>query len=104
MPRVTPQQELDFLAELIGAEPGGMGIDAISQKLGDSHQRRTLQRRLALLVAQKRIQMFGEALYSPQSMSAFLHRRVSASLRDCHAGRARDEPGRAAARYVCMGV
>jgi len=60
MPRVTPQQELDFLAELIGAEPEGMGIDAISQKLGDTHQRRTLQRRLALLVAQKRIQMLGE--------------------------------------------
>lgn len=60
MPRVTPQQELNFLAELIGAEPEGMGIDAISQKLGDTHQRRTLQRRLALLVAQKRIQMLGE--------------------------------------------
>lgn len=60
MPRVTPQQELDLLAELIGAEPGGMGIDAISQKLGDTPQRRTLQRRLALLVAQKRIQMLGD--------------------------------------------
>lgn len=34
MPRVTPQQELDFLAELMDAEPGGMGIDAISQKTG----------------------------------------------------------------------
>lgn len=60
MPRVTPPQELDWLAELIGAEPEGMGIDAILHKLGDTHQRRTVQRRLAVLVAQKRIQMLGE--------------------------------------------
>lgn len=56
----TKQQELDRLAELIGTEPGGVGIDAIAQKLGDAYQRRTLQRRLALLVAQKRIAMLGE--------------------------------------------
>lgn len=36
-----------------------MGIDAISQKLGAPLERRTLQRRLALLVAQQRIQMLG---------------------------------------------
>ncbi|MDO9570156.1 MAG: Fic family protein [Hydrogenophaga sp.] len=56
----TRQQELDFLAALIGAEPEGMGLDAISQKLGGTHQRRTLQRRLALLVAQERIKMMGD--------------------------------------------
>ena len=55
----TLQQELDALVALLGAESEGMGLDAISQKLGGSHQRRTLQRRLALLVAQKRIQMIG---------------------------------------------
>lgn len=60
MPRVTPQQELDMLIELIGDAPDGMGIDAIEQKLGDAYQRRTLQRRLALLVAQHRIEMLGE--------------------------------------------
>ncbi len=60
MPRVTPQQELDMLVELIGDAPGGMGIDAIEKKLGASYQRRTLQRRLALLVAQQRIEMLGE--------------------------------------------
>lgn len=59
MSRITPQQELNFLAELIGAQPEGMGIDAISQKLGTPLERRTLQRRLALLVAQQRIQMLG---------------------------------------------
>lgn len=52
----TLQQELDALVALLGAESEGMGLDAISQKLGGSHQRRTLQRRLALLVAQERNQ------------------------------------------------
>jgi len=60
MPRIPPQQELDVLVELIGAEPEGMRMEAISQKLGGIHQRRTLQRRLALLVAQQRIQMLGD--------------------------------------------
>lgn len=60
MPRVTPQQELDMLIELIGDAPDGMGIDAIEQKLGGGYQRRTLQRRLALLVQQHRIDMLGE--------------------------------------------
>nr|WP_321161370.1 Fic family protein [Verminephrobacter eiseniae] len=60
MPRATLQQELDQLVELIGAEPGGMGIDALARKLGDTLQRRTLQRRVALLVEQERIAMFGE--------------------------------------------
>lgn len=60
MPRITPQQELDRLVTLIGAEPAGMGIDAIAKKLGDSYQRRTLQRRLASLVALQRIEMIGQ--------------------------------------------
>lgn len=59
MPRVTPQQELDRLVELIGTEPVGMGIDAIARQLGDSYQRRTLQRRLFLLLTQQRIEMLG---------------------------------------------
>ena len=59
MPRVTPQQELDMLVALIGDEPEGVGIEAVAQKLGDSYQRRTLQRRLALLVEQQRIEMLG---------------------------------------------
>ncbi len=60
MPRVTPPQELDMLVELIGGVPDGMGIEAIGQKLGHRYQRRTLQRRLALLVEQQRIEMLGE--------------------------------------------
>lgn len=59
MARAIPPGELDALVALIGAEPDGMGIDAILGQLGGGHQRRTLQRRLALLVAQQRIEMLG---------------------------------------------
>ncbi len=48
-----------MLAELIGSEPAGMGIDTILHRLGDTYQRRTLQRRLGLLVGQERIEMLG---------------------------------------------
>ena len=61
MPKVTPQAELDRLVELISAQQDGLGIDAIAQVLGHTLLRRTLQRRLALLVEQGRIQMLGEA-------------------------------------------
>ena len=60
MPRITQPQELDMLAELIGAAPEGVGIDTLLQQLGNNPPRRTLQRRLALLVAQQRIDMRGE--------------------------------------------
>lgn len=60
MPRITSPHELDVLAELVGAEPDGIGIETIAQKLGGTLQRRSLQRRLALLVAQERIQMLGD--------------------------------------------
>lgn len=61
MPRVTSQQELDRLVELIFSHQNGIAIDGLLQALGDSLKRRTLQRRLALLVAQKRIYTLGEA-------------------------------------------
>jgi Fic/DOC family len=61
MPRVTPHTELDQLVRLISEHETGIGIDAIAQTLGNHMQRRTLQRRLALLVALGRIQMLGEA-------------------------------------------
>jgi len=48
------------LVELIQASPEGLSIEALSRQLGDHHQRRTLQRRLAMLVAQGRITMQGE--------------------------------------------
>ena len=60
MPRPTPTHELNRLVELIGVAPDGVGIDAIAQQLGSALHRRTLQRRLALLVAQQRIEMLGD--------------------------------------------
>lgn len=61
MPRLTPQTELDQLLALIAAHPDGLGIEAITQALGGSLKRRTLQRRLATLVAQGQVLMQGEA-------------------------------------------
>ena len=61
MPRIPPNAELDRLVELICEPQDGLGIDAIAQKMGNSVPRRTLQRRLAFLVEQGRIQMRGKA-------------------------------------------
>jgi len=61
MPRTTPQTELDQLLALIAVQPDGLGIDAITQLLGNSLTCRTLQRRLAVLVKQGQIQSLGEA-------------------------------------------
>ena len=73
MPRVTPQIELDRLVELVSEHQNGVGIDAIARMLGNGPQRRTLQRRLALLVAQGQIQMRGVArsvqyVHTPQTV------------------------------------
>jgi len=61
MPRILPRAELDSLVELICQHPDGLAVDAIAQKMGDRLLRRTLQRRLALLVEQGRIQKRGLA-------------------------------------------
>ena len=61
MPRITPQHEFDRLVALIAAHPAGIGVDAISQALDEQTKRRTLQRRLAALVEQKRIDVQGDA-------------------------------------------
>jgi hypothetical protein len=61
MPRITPQEELSCLVDLISAHPDGIGIDALLQSIGGSLQRRSLQRRLATLIKQGRVQMFGES-------------------------------------------
>ncbi|WP_010459342.1 Fic family protein [Acidovorax radicis] len=61
MPRPTLAQELDQLAVLIhNAGPAGVGSDALLQLLGGTHERRTLQRRLARLSEQGRITVRGE--------------------------------------------
>ena len=61
MPSLTSSTELDQLAALIAAQPDALGIDAIAKLQGKHLTRRTLQRRLALLTKQGRIQMMAEA-------------------------------------------
>lgn len=61
MPKSKLSQELDYLVKLISSHPEGVGIDVLLQTIGDSMPRRTLQRRLALLVEQDRIQANGES-------------------------------------------
>jgi fido (protein-threonine AMPylation protein) len=61
MPSITPPAELDQLLALIAAQPDGLGIDAIAKLQGNRLTRRTLQRRLAALVAQGQVQIMGGA-------------------------------------------
>ena len=61
MPKSILSHELDQLVELISSHHEGVGIDALLQAIGDTMPRRTLQRRLALLVEQGRIQTSGES-------------------------------------------
>lgn len=55
MPKVVLSQELDPIVDLIVQHPDGIGVDALARILGANIKRRTLQRRLATLVEQKRI-------------------------------------------------
>ena len=59
MPNSIYSKESHQLLALISRDTGGMGIDAISQLLGNAMSRRTLQRRLAVLVEQGRLQTRG---------------------------------------------
>ena len=61
MPRLTTPQELAHLVARIAATPDGLGIEEFLQAQDNTLQRRSLQRRLASLVAQGRIQTVGEA-------------------------------------------
>jgi Fic family protein len=59
MPKTTPTSELDRLAERVGRHPGGIGIDRLLRSLRSKPSRRTLQRRLAQLVEQRRLEVQG---------------------------------------------
>jgi hypothetical protein len=61
MPKRIPQNELDVVQQAVGAFPEGAGIEEISRALSIRLPRRTLQRRLALLVEQKQIIIEGRA-------------------------------------------
>ncbi len=55
MPKQIPEQQLGAIVELITGHPEGIGLGAIREGLAIELTLRTLQRRLALLVDQKRL-------------------------------------------------
>jgi hypothetical protein len=61
MPKQISQDELDNVLQAIADFSEGARLEEISQALGGNVPRRTLQRRLALLVAQKRVTASGKS-------------------------------------------
>lgn len=55
MPRLVPSDQLDEIAGVVAAHPGGLGRDAISRALSTPLDPRTLQRRLRQLVQTGRV-------------------------------------------------
>ncbi len=66
MSRIVPAEELDLIEGVIAEHPEGIGISALeralAQRLPKTLNRRTLQRRLARLVADRRITTKGESI------------------------------------------
>ncbi len=60
MPKIIPFQELDQIVGLIAQYPDGIGVEELSQTLGTGIKRRSLQRRLSVLVGQQRLYSKGE--------------------------------------------
>lgn len=60
MPKVVSPQELNQIVDLIAKYSDGIGMEGLAQVVGANLPRRTLQRRLATLIEQKRIQTEGE--------------------------------------------
>ncbi|MFV0437836.1 MAG: Fic family protein [Desulfopila sp.] len=61
MPKQISQNDLERIVEVVGVFPHGAGIEAIYSALDGRVSRRTLQRRLALLVEKKRLIKEGQA-------------------------------------------
>ncbi|WP_319549446.1 Fic family protein [Desulfogranum marinum] len=61
MPKQISQDELENIVKVVATFPGGAGIETIYSTLEGKIPRRTLQRRLALLVEQKRLIKEGQA-------------------------------------------
>ncbi len=59
MPKLIPRNELDAVREAVARFPEGAAIEEVSGVLAIKMPRRTLQRRLALLVEQKRLNIEG---------------------------------------------
>lgn len=59
MPKAIPQSELDTIYGIVEQLPAGASVEDIRRKLNIEASRRTLQRRLALLVEQGRLVLEG---------------------------------------------
>jgi len=59
MSRPIPESELEHILAVIARFPDGLGLEEIESALNAPPPRRTLQRRLALLVGEKRLRMAG---------------------------------------------
>jgi len=73
MPKIVPSGELDRILAEVALRPAGIGVDALQAALQNKVARRTLQRRLAELVAQQRLITQGEGralLYRPAPIKA----------------------------------
>ena len=61
MPKQISESELEAIRQAVGAFPAGALIEDISNALGHGFNRRTLQRRLALLVDRNQLVLEGSA-------------------------------------------
>jgi hypothetical protein len=81
MPKKVSTQDLDQLEALIIQHPEGIGVEALSQILESRISRRTLQRRLALLVEQQRICTEGGGrTLRYQPISRAIHRTLTEKI------------------------
>lgn len=60
MPKQIPEKELDAIVAVVAAQPEAVPVSVILRELPPELEKRTLQRRLALLVEQKRLIAEGE--------------------------------------------
>lgn len=60
MPKLIPESELDAIYAIVSDFPDGVSIEGINDVLDSTLPRRTLQRRLALLVEQNRLLVVGQ--------------------------------------------
>ena len=76
MPKPVPENEISIIMQAVARFPYGGSIDEIDAALNIKLPRRTLQRRLALLVEQKRLTMEGRGRASRYRSSTTIETNV----------------------------
>lgn len=80
MPKLVPQAELDAVLQAVARFPEGASIEDIGGAIEVKLPRRTLQRRLALLVEQKRIRVLEAALKKAKIENDLLKKAIQFNL------------------------